>query len=82
MNESKGNGSALRLSYPKESNNDSCTLGQAIKEDKADIVLSLSLSICLFSPCFGGEITRLLRHFGSAAQPTITKLSSVLRSER
>jgi len=77
MKESKGKGSAFRLSYPNESNNDSWTLGQAIKEDKADIVFSLSLSICLFSPLFGGEITRLLPDLGSAGLPTITKLSSV-----
>ena len=38
MKESKGKGSAFRLSTPKESKRDSCTLGQAINEDNADIV--------------------------------------------
>ena len=38
MKESKGKGSAFKLSTPKESKRDSCTFGQAMNEDNADIV--------------------------------------------
>jgi hypothetical protein len=68
MKESKGKGSAFRLSYPKESNKDSCTLGQAIKDDKADIVFKFSLSFVCFRRVSGAKLPDYARfRFGWAA---------------